>query len=49
MSKLSNADNMGFGIRVEALRKLLEFVEAVDRTAFQVQCDSWHQLSACDT
>ena len=44
VSKLSNADNMGFGIRVEALRKLLEFVEAVDRTAFQVQCDSCDEL-----
>ena len=29
VSKLSNADNMGFGIRVEALRKLLEFVEGI--------------------
>ena len=44
VSKLSNADNMGFGIRVEALRKLLEFVEAADRTAFQVQCDSCDEL-----
>ena len=40
----TDADNMGFGIRVEALRKLLEFVEAADRTAFQVQCDSCDEL-----
>lgn len=43
VSKFSNADNMGFGIRVETLRKLLESAEGIDRSTFQVQCGS------CDT
>lgn len=46
VSKFSNADNMGFGIRVEALRKLLEVVEDMDRSCFQVQCDSCDGLIA---
>lgn len=46
VSKFSNADNMGFGVRVEALRKLLESVDAIDRTTFQVQCDSCDELIA---
>lgn len=46
VSKFSNADNMGFGVRVEALRKLLESVDALDRDAFQVQCDSCDELIA---
>lgn len=44
VSKFSNADNMGFGIRVEALRKLLEAVDGMDRSCFQVQCDSCDEL-----
>ncbi|MCD8182976.1 MAG: trypsin-like peptidase domain-containing protein [Bacteroides sp.] len=44
VSKFSNADNMGFGVWVEALRKLLESVDAIDRDAFQVQCDSCDEL-----
>lgn len=43
VSKFSNADNMGFGIRVETLRKLLESVGTIDRSVFHVQCGS------CDT
>lgn len=46
VSKFSNADNMGFGIRVEALRKLLEAVDGMDRSCFQVQCDSCDGLIA---
>lgn len=46
VSKFSNADNMGFGIRVEALRKLLEAVGDMDRSCFQVQCDSCDGLIA---
>ncbi len=46
VSKFSNADNMGFGIRVEALRKLLEVVDDMDRSCFQVQCDSCDGLIA---
>ena len=44
VSKFANADNMGFGVRVEALRKLLESVDGLDRTCFQVQCDSCDEL-----
>lgn len=44
VSKFTNADNMGFGVRVEALRKLLESVDVVDRNTFQVQCDSCDEL-----
>ena len=46
VSKFSNADNMGFGIRVEALRQLLEVVDDMDRSWFQVQCDSCDGLIA---
>lgn len=46
VSKLSNADNMGFGIRVEALRKLLDSAGGIDRSYFQVQCDSCDELIA---
>lgn len=44
VSKMTNADNMGFGIRVEALRKLLGFVGDLDRSLFQVQCDGCDEL-----
>lgn len=46
VSKFTNADNMGFGIRVEALRKLLESIGELDRSAFQVQCGSCEELIA---
>ena len=46
VSKFTQADNMGFGIRVENLRKLLESVGELDRTVFQVQCGSCDELIA---
>ena len=46
VSKFTQADNMGFGIRVETLRKLLETVGEFDRTVFQVQCGSCDELIA---
>lgn len=46
VSKFTQADNMGFGIRVESLRKLLESIGELDRTAFQVQCGSCDELIA---
>lgn len=46
VSKFSQADNMGFGIRVETLRKLLESAGELDRTLFQVQCGSCDCLIA---
>ena len=44
VSKFTNADNMGFGVRVEALRKLLDSIGDIDRTQFHVQCDSCDEL-----
>lgn len=44
VSKITQADNMGFGIRVESLRALLESVGELDRTRFQVQCGSCEEL-----
>lgn len=44
VSKFTNADNMGFGVRVESLRKLLESVGELDHSIFQVQCDSCDEL-----
>lgn len=42
----SSADNMGFGIRMESLRKLLEAAEGMERDCFHVQCDSCEELIA---
>lgn len=44
VSKFTDADNMGFGIRVEALRKVLEATDGLDRNTFQVQCESCDEL-----
>ena len=46
VSKFTDADNMGFGIRVDSLRKLLETAGDIDRTLFQVQCESCDELIA---
>lgn len=43
-SKLTNADNMGFGIPVKALVTLLEKVEELDRDCFNVQCNSCEEF-----
>lgn len=44
----SSADNMGFGVRVEALRQLLDAIEDLDRSEFHVQCASCDELISCD-
>ncbi len=44
VSKINQADNMGFGIRVENLRKVLETVHELDRDTFHVQCESCDEL-----
>ena len=44
VSKFNNADNMGFGIPVESLKKVLEHVDEIDRTKFNVQCHSCEEL-----
>lgn len=46
VSKFTQADNMGFGIRVETLRQLLESLGEPDRTRYQVQCGSCDELIA---
>lgn len=40
VSKLKDADNMGFGIPVAALKKILKHVGELDKTKFNVQCNS---------
>ena len=40
VSKLTNADNMGFGIPVASLKTLLAGIGNLDRDVFQVQCSS---------
>ena len=40
VSKFSEADNMGFGIPVETLKKVLEDSKNLDTTTFNVQCSS---------
>ena len=40
----SDADNMGFGIRVETLHKLFDSLGELDRDCFQVQCESCDEL-----
>lgn len=44
VSKLNNADNMGFGIPVSSLNTVLEHIGDLDRTIFNVQCDSCEEL-----
>lgn len=40
VSKLTNADNMGFGIPVISLKEILEKITETNRNAFNVQCSS---------
>ena len=39
-SKITDADNMGFGIPVTALRELLEQIGDLDTSVYNVQCNS---------
>lgn len=43
-SKLTDADNMGFGIPVAVLRKILEQIENLDTDTFNVQCSSCEEF-----
>jgi hypothetical protein len=43
VSKFNNADNTGFGIPVSVLKTILETITDIDRSVFNVQCNS------CDT
>ena len=44
VSKFTDADNMGFGIRVEYLRKVLDSIDGLERDRYQVQCESCDEL-----
>lgn len=44
----SAADNMGFGVRIEALKQLLEAIGDLDRHEFHVQCASCDELISGD-
>ena len=46
VSKFTDADNMGFGIRIGALRQVLGSIDGIDRTTFHVQCGSCEELIA---
>lgn len=46
VSKITSADNMGFGIRTEALKLILEHFGELDRNTFQVQCGSCEELTS---
>lgn len=48
VSKFSSADNMGFGVRIEALKQLLSAIEDLDRSEFHVQCASCDELISGD-
>lgn len=40
VSKIKDADNMGFGIPINALKKILSQIDNLDKLKFNVQCDS---------
>lgn len=40
VSKFNEADNMGFGIPIDRLKKVLEDIKGLDTTTFNVQCNS---------
>ncbi len=44
VSKFNEADNMGFGIPVERLKKVLEDSKDLDTTTFNIQCSSCDSL-----
>lgn len=43
-SKLTNADNMGFGIPVASLSQLLGQIESLNRNNFNIQCNSCEEF-----
>lgn len=46
VSKINDADNMGFGIPVDTLREVLGSIEGADTSLFHVQCPSCDELLA---
>jgi len=49
VSKLTNADNMGFGIPINVLSEMLSHAAAIDRSQFAVQCNSCSALITAKT
>lgn len=48
VSKIKDADNMGFGIPVADLKKILADIDKLDRTKFNVQCSSCGKFIATE-
>lgn len=48
VAKFTDADNMGFAIRIEDLKALLDSIEILDRSKFHVQCASCEHLIPID-
>lgn len=44
VSKFTNADNMGFAVPIDSLRKVIESYEDINRDKFHFQCDSCGEL-----
>ncbi len=44
VAKLTNADNMGFGIPISLLEKILEQADKIDRSKFAVECSTCRSL-----
>jgi len=44
VSKINNADNMGFGIPVKVLHEMLDLASSIDKTCFAVECNSCHAV-----
>lgn len=48
-SKITDADNMGFGIPVTGLSKILEDIKSLDKSKYNVQCGSCETLICEET
>lgn len=48
VSKIKDADNMGFGIPVSSLKEVLDNIADIDRTMFHVECNSCNALIATE-
>ncbi|WP_300729349.1 serine protease [uncultured Bacteroides sp.] len=42
--KFNDADNMGFGVQIDALKKILDHIDEIDRTCYNVQCSSCEEF-----
>lgn len=46
VSKIKDADNMGFGIPITTLKEILDKIDNLDKTIFHVQCNSCDEFIA---